>query len=141
MNHGPIKSCTSPLIVAQLNLYCCAERAKRIRIEWNNVSSVVDVAIMSVAISRDSSRVFSSSSKLYRPASLAHLMIEEIFTFLTIDETSRIVIVCCEPLSWPRSSSLRRTRVSMKFAKGVMGRLVAVNGGLLEEGGAGVKLE
>ena len=33
-------------------------RAKRI--EW--VSSVVDVAIMSVAISRDSSRVFSSSS-------------------------------------------------------------------------------
>ena len=28
------------------------ERAKRIRIEWNNVSSVVDGAIMSVAISR-----------------------------------------------------------------------------------------
>ena len=36
------------------------KRVKRIRIEWNNVSLVVDVAIMSVAISRDS-RVFSSS--------------------------------------------------------------------------------
>ena len=37
------------------------------RIEWNNVSLVVDVAIMSVAISRDSSRVVcSSSSKLAR---------------------------------------------------------------------------
>jgi len=37
------------------------ERAERI--EWNNVSSVVDVAIMSVAISRISSRVCTSSKR------------------------------------------------------------------------------
>ena len=49
------------------------ERAKRIRIEWNNVSSVVDVAIMSVALFAgvDSSRVCSSSSSSL--AWLAHL--------------------------------------------------------------------
>jgi len=38
----------------------CSKRAKRI--VW--VSLVVDVAVMSVAILRDSSRVFSSSSRL-----------------------------------------------------------------------------
>ena len=48
------------------------ERAKRI--EWNNVSLVVDVAIMSAAISRDPSRVCSSSSRLARFALLAHLL-------------------------------------------------------------------
>ena len=36
------------------------------RIEWNNVSLVVDVANMSVAISRDSPRAFSSLSRLAR---------------------------------------------------------------------------
>ena len=35
------------------------ERAKRIRIEWINVSSVLDVAITYEAILRDSSRTFS----------------------------------------------------------------------------------
>jgi len=51
-----------------------AERAKRAkRIEWNKNSSVVDVAIMSVAISRDSSRVCSSSSKLARFARSPHV--------------------------------------------------------------------
>ena len=46
------------------------ERFKRI--EWNNVSLVVDVAIMSVAISRDSSRLIFVFIKA-RFASLAHL--------------------------------------------------------------------
>ena len=44
------------------------------RIEW--VSLVVDVAIMSVAISRDSSRVFSSSSRLARFARSPVLLLD-----------------------------------------------------------------
>ena len=45
------------------------------RFEWNNVSLVVDVAIMAVAISRDLSRVCSSLSKHARFARFAsHLL-------------------------------------------------------------------
>ena len=44
-----------------------AKRVKRVkRIKWNSVSLVLDVAFMPVAISRTSSRVCSSSSRLAR---------------------------------------------------------------------------